>query len=61
MREETTMSQTTTSAGKRARLEARLSDEQKSLLQHAADLTGRSLTEFVVSSAQDRGPHGSSA
>ncbi len=38
---------------KSARLEARLTDEQKALLQHAADLTGRSLTEFVVSSAQE--------
>lgn len=38
---------------KTARLEARLTDEQKTLFQHAADLTGRSLTEFVVSSAQE--------
>ena len=38
---------------KAARLEARITDEQKTLLQHAADLTGRSLTEFVVSSAQE--------
>jgi uncharacterized protein (DUF1778 family) len=38
---------------KTARLEARITDEQKTLLQHAADLTGRSLTEFVVSSAQE--------
>ena len=38
---------------KTARLEARLTDEQKLLFQHAADLTGRSLTEFVVSSAQE--------
>ncbi len=38
---------------KTARLEARLTNEQKRLLQHAADLTGRSLTEFVVSSAQE--------
>jgi uncharacterized protein (DUF1778 family) len=35
-----------------ARLELRLTDAQKALFQHAADLTGRSLTEFVVSSAQ---------
>jgi uncharacterized protein (DUF1778 family) len=47
------VSQVTTIAGKTARLEARLSNEQKALLQHAADLTGRSLTEFVVSSAQE--------
>ena len=38
---------------KTARLEARLTDRQKALFQHAADLTGRSLTEFVVSSAQE--------
>jgi uncharacterized protein (DUF1778 family) len=38
---------------KSARLEARISGEQKALLQHAADLTGRTLTEFVVSSAQE--------
>src|SRR5258707_4499762 len=45
------MSQTTQIAAKTARLEARLTDEQKALFQHAADLAGRSLTEFVVSSA----------
>lgn len=42
-----------TSASKRARLEARITVEQKELLQRAADLTGRSLTDFVVASAQD--------
>ena len=47
------MNQTTHIATKTARLEARLTDEQKVLFQHAADLTGRSLTEFVVSSAQE--------
>ena len=47
------MRQATPIASKTARLEARLTDEQKALLQHAADLTGRSLTEFVVSSAQE--------
>ncbi len=47
------MSIATQIAVKTARLEARLTDEQKTLLQHAADLTGRSLTEFVVSSAQE--------
>src|SRR5712691_10074033 len=46
------MSETQITA-KTARLEARLTDEQKALFQHAADLTGRSLTEFVVSSAQE--------
>jgi Protein of unknown function (DUF1778) len=34
---------------KSERLEARLSREQKELLQWAADLEGRSLTDFVVS------------
>jgi uncharacterized protein (DUF1778 family) len=47
------MSETTQIPAKTARLEARLTDEQKALFQHAADLTGRSLTEFVVSSAQE--------
>jgi uncharacterized protein (DUF1778 family) len=47
------MSKTTQIEAKTARLEARLTDQQKDLLQHAANLTGRSLTEFVVSSAQE--------
>ena len=38
---------------KTARLEARVTDDQKALFQRAADLTGRSLTDFVVSSAQE--------
>lgn len=37
---------------KRERLGARITPEQKALLQRAADLTGRSLTDFVVASAQ---------
>lgn len=36
----------------RERLEARLSPEQKALLERAAALEGRSLTDFVVDSAQ---------
>lgn len=36
----------------RERLEARLSPEQKMLLERAAALEGRSLTDFVVDSAQ---------
>ncbi len=36
-----------------ARLEVRVSAAQKSLLQHAAALSGRTLSEFVVTSAQD--------
>lgn len=35
------------------RLEARLTMEQKSLFQRAADLQGRSLSDFVVASAYD--------
>lgn len=35
-----------------ARLEARVSPETKALLQKAADLEGRSLTDFVVASLQ---------
>jgi len=35
------------------RLEARISREQKQLLHEAAQLRGQSLTEFVVSSAQE--------
>jgi len=41
-----------TDRGKRERLEARITPEQKALFQRAADLTGRSLTDFVVSSVQ---------
>ena len=36
-----------------ARLEARLSVEQKAVLQQAAQLSGRTLSEFVVASAQE--------
>ena len=35
-----------------ARLEARVSAAQKNLLQQAAALSGRTLSEFVVASAQ---------
>lgn len=35
-----------------ARLEARISSETKALLQKAADLEGRTLTDFVVASVQ---------
>lgn len=34
------------------RLEARVSAETKAMLQHAAELSGRTLSEFVVESAQ---------
>ncbi len=36
-----------------ARLEARISVEQKMVLQQAANLSGRTLSEFVVASAQE--------
>ena len=38
---------------KTARLEARITADQKALFQKAATLTGRSLTDFVVSSIQE--------
>lgn len=38
--------------GKRERLEARITPDQKALFQRAADLSGRSLTDFVVSTVQ---------
>lgn len=39
--------------GKTARLEARITQEQKKLFLKAAAITGRSLTDFLVSSAQE--------
>lgn len=35
------------------RLEARVTAEQKSLIEHAAALQGRTVTDFVLTSAQD--------
>jgi uncharacterized protein (DUF1778 family) len=35
------------------RLEARISREQKELFQRAADIQGRTLTDFVISSLQE--------
>lgn len=43
----------TTDKSRSARLEARISAEQKATLQHAASLSGRTLSEFVVASAQE--------
>ena len=43
----------TTDTSRDARLEVRVSAAQKSLLQHAAALSGRTLSEFVVTSARD--------
>lgn len=42
-----------TDKSRSARLEARISIEQKALLQQAAALSGRTLSEFVVASAQE--------
>ncbi len=39
------------SSSPRERLETRIRADQKALLQRAADLTGRTLTDFVVASA----------
>ncbi|HEY1299040.1 MAG TPA: DUF1778 domain-containing protein [Stellaceae bacterium] len=41
------------SARKSERLMARLSGEQKRLLQRGAEIRGQTLTEFVVAAAQD--------
>lgn len=38
---------------KKARLEARITDDQKAFFRRAAALEGRTLTEFVVNSAQE--------
>lgn len=35
------------------RLEARISSDQKKCFQHAANLVGRTLSEFVINSTQD--------
>jgi uncharacterized protein (DUF1778 family) len=35
------------------RLEARISRDQKALFQHAAELQGRTLTDFVIASVHD--------
>lgn len=43
----------TTAGRKRERLEARITPEQKALFQRAVDLSGRSLTDFVVSAVQN--------
>lgn len=40
-------------SAKTARFEARITAEQKTLFLRAAALTGRSLTDFVVASAQE--------
>ena len=44
--------QTTNIHPKQERLEARVSPDQKALIQRAAALEGRSVTDFIVTSAQ---------
>lgn len=39
---------------KRQRLEARVTNEQRELFQRAADLQGRSLTDFVIGSVHEK-------
>ncbi len=41
-------------APKNERLEARISPQQKSIIQRAAQLSGLSVTDFVVTSAQNK-------
>jgi len=42
-----------TGASKKARFEARITSDQKALFLQAAAITGRSMTDFVVSSAHE--------
>jgi uncharacterized protein (DUF1778 family) len=39
-------------SGKYQRLEARVTSEQKSLIQHAAELEGRSVTDYIIASVE---------
>lgn len=43
----------TVAAGRSERLEARIPAEQKALIQRAAELQGRTLTDFVIASAHE--------
>jgi uncharacterized protein (DUF1778 family) len=52
MRDHDARRHTTRPTPKRERFAARLSREQKELMQRAADLQGQTLTDFVVASAQ---------
>ena len=49
------MNQTATNStrARSARLEARVTADQKTLIEHAAALQGRTVTDFVLSSLQD--------
>jgi uncharacterized protein (DUF1778 family) len=48
-----TQTPATSDTARSARLEARVSAKQKLMLQQAAALSGRTLSEFVVASAQE--------
>ncbi len=41
-------------SAKESRLEARITADQKALIQRAANLTGRSVTDFVVTTVQEK-------
>jgi len=43
---------TTSHSGKRERLEARITPEQKELVQRAASLEGRSVTDFIIETVE---------
>lgn len=45
---------TTVTPLKRERIEARTSRETKALIEHAAAITGLSVSDFLIQSAQDR-------
>lgn len=49
----TTIDKKARTSSKAARLEARVTQDQKELLERAAMLSGRSLSDFVVTSAQE--------
>jgi uncharacterized protein (DUF1778 family) len=57
VKEDTTMAETTKKAARGRvrgeRLEARVTADQKNLIEHAAALQGRTVTDFVLSSIQD--------
>jgi len=53
MNTETLVSTTSPTKARGSRLEARISNEQKALFQQAAMLSNRTLSEFVVASAQE--------
>jgi uncharacterized protein (DUF1778 family) len=44
----------TRAAGKSKRIEARVTDHEKELVERAAAIAGRSITDFVVSSALEK-------